>query len=92
MELVRYLHNPILVNQQIWGFQVSMDYNWCAVMQIIHTTCLGTTQSKFSKNILDARVCISKKNCNRYIKLCISITTSNAILKRLFSSNWLLGR
>jgi hypothetical protein len=31
-----YLYSPIIVNQQVWGFQISMDYCWYTSVQAIH--------------------------------------------------------
>ena len=37
---IQYLYIPIIVNQQIWGLQVTMNNCWHAGMQAVHTFCL----------------------------------------------------
>lgn len=35
-----YLYDPVLIDKKVWRLQITMDYHWCTVMQVIHSTSL----------------------------------------------------
>ena len=86
-----HLHNPILINKKIWSFQITMNYYWCAVVQIIHSASLKL--QLFKEDIIPSSITNKPEASLIYIQIKgREHTASRAILKRLRSSNWLLGR
>ena len=89
----RHLNYPIFINQKIGGLQISVYYHWGAVVQIIHSPSLkNSIMQKRTSNELSR---INKIYTIWYLNIGQNLknhTASKAILKRLRSSNWLLGR
>lgn len=63
----KYLNIPILVNQKIWWFQVTMNNCWCASMQAIHTLSL---ENKFNMSN-----CLSMQTMNNPYILIVTMTS-----------------
>lgn len=45
-EIRLHLHNPIFVNEKIWGLQITMHYHRSAVVQIVHSSSLKIQRNK----------------------------------------------
>lgn len=88
-----HLHNPILINKKIRGLQVTVYYHRRTVVQIIHSPSLKIESLK--EDIISREVTQLKEtaewNWNKGQEW-PNHTASRAILNRLRSSNWLLGR
>lgn len=85
-----HLYNPVFVDKKVRGLQIPMHYHWCAVVQIVHSSSLKSqnrfTSYYYSKSLVTEEASMIALKGNKIP------TASRAILNRLRSSNWLLGR